>query len=191
MENFKKFIETIHELSVEEWVAFSNILTIKQFCKHDFFLQEGEICKYSGFVSIGLFRLYSIDSSGKEKIVQFNAENTFLTDCESYTNNKPSHYNIEALENSELVVFKNKDLENLCSVFPNFEKIGRRVTQDILAYYKEHINLILTHTPHERYNYLLLNKAELIQRVSVTHLAQFLGLTRETVSRLRGKTKSR
>lgn len=190
MDNFKKNIEKISTLKADEWAAFSEILTIKQFNKKELFLQEGQICKSSAFVLHGLFRFFTSDTNGNEKIFQFNTENTFLSDCESYVDNKPSDYNIEAIENSTLIVFKNRDLEKLCKTFPVFDKIGRQVTQDILSYYKEHMKLVMIKTPQERYDYLLSKNVDLIQRVSVTHLSQFLGLTRETVSRLRGKFKT-
>lgn len=190
MYDFKQYIETISKLSSDEWTAFSKILTIKNLNKKEFFLQEGQICKFSAFISQGLFKVYTIDTRGTEKIIQFNAKSSFLSDCESYLGNKPSDYNIEAIENSTLVIFQNKDLENLCKRFPVFDKIGRQVTHEILSYYKEHIKLVMTKTPQERYDYLLSNNADLIQRVSITHLSQFLGLTRETVSRLRGKFKA-
>jgi CRP/FNR family transcriptional regulator, anaerobic regulatory protein len=187
MDDFKQHIEKIAKLTEEEWTAFSRILTIKNLNRKEYFLKEGQICKSSAFISKGLFRIYSIDALGNEKIIQFNPENSFLSDCESYLSNKASDYNIEAIERSTLIVFNNADLEKLCKMFPVFDKISRQVTYEILSYYKEHLKLVMTKTPKERYDYLLANKAELVQKVSVTHLSQFLGLARETVSRLRKK----
>lgn len=190
MERFKQHISKIADLTETEWSAFHSMLSFVSLDKKQCFLNAGQICFSSAFISKGLFKLYTTDTQGNEKIIQFNIENTFLSDCESYLNKKPSNYTIEALENSELIVFKNADLELLCASFPVFDKIGRQVTHEILSYYKEHIQLLMTKTPQERYDYLMTNKPELIQRISVTHLSQYLGLTRETVSRLRGKIRA-
>ncbi len=187
MEIFRQHITKTADLTGQEWTAFSTILKSKSIAKKQLFLQAGQICYSSAFVVKGLFKLYAIDTQGNEKIIQFNIENTFLSDCESYINKNPSDYSIKALENSEIIAFKNTDLENLCIQFPVFEKIGRQVTHDILAYHKEHLKILLTMTPQERYEFLLTNRPNLLQRVSVTHLSQFLGLTRETVSRLPSK----
>lgn len=187
MDIIRRYIENIAKLSDEEWHAFEQILTVKEFAKKDRFLKQGQISNYSAFIAKGIFRMFTTDNEGNEKIVQFNSENSFLADCESYLNQNPTEYNIEAIENSTLVVFKNKELESLCHKHPIFEKIGRHVTHEILSYYKEHLKIVMTNSPQERYEHILANRSELIQRVSVTFLAQFLGLTRETVSRLRSK----
>lgn len=187
METFRQHITQIADLTEQEWRAFTRILNSQTIHKKQLFLQAGRVCYSSAFVVNGIFKLYTIDTQGNEKIIQFNFENTFLSDCESYINKKPSDYSIEALENSELIVYKNADLEKLCAQFPVFEKIGRQITHEIISDHKEHLKILMTMTPQERYEYLLANRPHLIQRVSVTHLSQFLGLTRETVSRLRSK----
>ena len=183
----KQYLNQISPLSNEEWTAFQSILKKEILSKKHFFLLQGEVCNRSAFVEKGLFKISLTDSKGNERIVQINPENTFISDCESYQQQKPSELTIEPLEDSEIWVFKNIDLQALCKNFPIFDKIGRQVTHQILSYYKEHINLLMTKTPQERYEYLLKHYPTLIQRVSVTHLSQFLGLTRETLSRLRGK----
>jgi CRP-like cAMP-binding protein len=188
IEILKNHIAAIAKITDEEWSSFSSILSPTLLNKKECFLKAGEYCKTSAFVSSGLFKLYTTDAEGREKIFQFNIENTFLSDCDSYLNKMPSLYTIEALEKSEIIVFKNIDLEKICAAFPVFDKIGRHITHEILSYYKEHIQLLMTHSPQERYEYLMTKRPYLIQRVSVTHLAQYLGLTRETVSRLKSNS---
>lgn len=131
MERFRQQMTKIANLTEQEWMAFLTILEPKTIPKKHLFLQAGQICHSSAFVVAGMFKLYTIDTQGNEKIIQFNIENTFLSDCESYTNQAPSDYSIEALEDAEIIAFRNADLEELCMQFPVFEKIGRQVTHDI------------------------------------------------------------
>lgn len=187
MELLRQYMTNISHLQEGEWNAFTKILRVQAVGKKQTFLKTGNICHASAFVASGLFKVYTTDSEGNEKIIQFNTENTFLCDCESYINKKPSAYTIEAVEDSHLLAFGNADLEKLYLTYPVFEKIGRHITQAILAYHKEHLNMLLTMSPQQRYEHISENHPQLLQRVSVTQLAQFLGLTRETVSRLRGK----
>lgn len=187
MQTLRNHITKLAPLTEKEWQAFTAILQPLTLIKRQTFLNAGSICYSSAFVVTGLFKVYTTDTQGNEKIIQFNREHTFLSDCESYLHKKPSDYSIEAVEDATIIVFKNTDLEKLCQTHSVFEKIGRQITHGILAYHKEHLKLLLTMAPAERYAYIVAHHPYLLQRVSVTHLAQFIGLTRETVSRLRGK----
>jgi len=187
MDNLRNALETTSKLSDQEWGNFLSITKIKQLDKGDYFLTSDKICQYSAYISKGVLRHFLIDTKGNEKITQFSMTGEFVSDCESYIQQKPSAYNIQALEPCEIVAFKNLDLQELSNKNPKFDKVGRQVTHQILSNYKEHLMLLLNYSPEEKYKYILDNKPELVLKVSVTYLSQFLGLTRETLSRLRGK----
>lgn len=187
MNELKNYIRQLSHLTDEEWVAFSSILKKEKLAKRELFLERGKICKTSAFIASGLFKLYTVDTRGNEKIIQFNGESSFLSDCESYIQQKPSGYFIEAMEDCEIIVFSNSGVELLCKEFSVFDKIGRHVTHEIMAYHKEHLRILMTLSPLERYEFMLSTNPRLVQRISVTELSHYLGLTRETVSRLRSK----
>jgi CRP-like cAMP-binding protein len=187
MDSLRKELEKIALLTDKEWDSFVAITKTKQLDKGEYFLTSDKICQYSAFAISGVLRHFLIDTKGNEKITQFSLAGEFVSDCESYIQQKKSNYNIQAIEKCELVIFKNFALQELSSQNSKFDKIGRQVTHQILSNYKEHVMLLLNYTPEEKYKYILHNKPALITNVSVTHLSQFLGLTRETLSRLRGK----
>jgi CRP-like cAMP-binding protein len=186
MDILKQILNKIQPLTEEEWTFFLSITQTKTLEKGDFFLEQGKICQSSAFILDGTIRHFMYDTSGNERIIQFSQKLDFVSDCDSYLAQKPTLYTIQAITKADIIVFKNMDLQNMSSRFPVFDKIGREVTHKILANYREHLALLMS-SPEERYTFMLDNKPELLQKISVTHLAQFLGLTRETVSRLRGK----
>ena len=119
----------------------------------------------------------------KEKIIQLYQDQDFIHDCSG----KPIEYAIQAIEDCNLLCTRNEDSEMLFTQFPVFEKSGRKMTEALMLKHKAHINLLLISNPEARYKQLQKTNPELIKRLSVTHLAQYLSLSRETISRIRGK----
>jgi CRP-like cAMP-binding protein len=187
MDILRKELEKTSLLTDQEWDKFLAITKTQVLDKGAYFLTNNNICQYSAFVVSGVLRHFLIDTKGNEKITQFSLTGEFVSDCESFMRQKPSECNIQAIEKCELVVFKNVSLQDLSNENSKFDKIGRQVTHKILSNYKEHLMLLLNYSPEEKYKYILDNKPELVANISVTHLSQFLGLTRETLSRLRGR----
>ncbi len=186
MENFIDTLNAIGELNNDEVfalqkvIAQSKILTLK---KGQFLWQYGDTPQIEVFVNLGLLRQYIIESNGNEKIIQVFKEQDLVHDCSG----KPIEYYIQAIEDSQLLCVKNKDSESLSTQFPVFEKIGRKMTETLMLKHKVHVNLLMISNPEERYKEIQKTNPDLIKRLSVTHLAQYLGLSRETLSRVRGK----
>ena len=96
-------------LSDEEMEIFCDLFRPKTILKKDFLLRKGEICKFEGFVTKGLFRVFHIDNNGDEQILYFAIENWWVADIDSFTNEQPSQLFIEALEDSEVLLISKKD----------------------------------------------------------------------------------
>jgi len=96
-------------------------------------------------------------------------------------------YSVQALEDCEVSYFKLMDVAHLYTEYPEFEKIGRIMMENNVSIHKDHLSLLMQYNPEERYKYILNNEPYLIQRLTVTHLAQYLDITRETLSRMRAK----
>src|SRR5689334_4396936 len=116
-------------LSGKETEAFCNLFQQKSIRKKDFFLREGEVCRFEGFVTKGLFRVFHIDENGVEHVLYFAIEDWWITDIDSFINERPSHLFIEALEDSEVLVISKKDKETAYSGIPRIEKLFRVMTQ--------------------------------------------------------------
>ena len=108
-------------------------------------------------------------------------------DCGSYVNNQPIDYHIQAIEDTEIIYFYLDDLKAIAEKSSVIERIGIKIAADFLNNHREHVTILMKFSPEERYKYLLTNKPELVQRISVTHLAQFLDISRETLSRMRAR----
>ncbi len=137
------------------------------------------------FVESGYLKCCLYNKDGKEINLQFALENTFITNLKSLRTGAPSEYTILAGEPSTLWTFDKEDLLRLYGLSPEIESFGRRLLESLLIAQEEHGNLFKLHTPLERYHYLVQHQPELIQRVSLSQLSSYLGIARETLSRIR------
>jgi len=155
--------------------------------KGDYIFTAGDMPPISVYVKSGILRHYVTDNNGNEKIIQFFMEEAFFDDCGSYVNNQPIDYHIQAIEDSEIIYFYLDDLKAIAEKSPVIERVGVKIAAAFLDNHREHVTILMKFSPEERYKYLLTNKPELVQRLSVTHLAQFLDISRETLSRMRAR----
>lgn len=190
MNNIIRTLNSFEPLSREETAALEQLSPfMKQASlrKGGYLFQEGDIPDKVYYLEKGLMRQFLTDSIGSEKIVQFHKEEDFVHDCICYAEQRPVDYSVQALEDCALTCFNLAEVEHLQADFPVFEKIGRKMLQGHISNHREHIALLMRYTPEERYKNILENAPELIRRISVTHLAQYLGVSRETLSRMRAK----
>ena len=183
-------IQKLEPLNNEQLKAIDHMRGIAHFKflkKGDYIFTRGDTPPISVFVADGMLRHFVSDNNGNEKIIQFFMEGAFFDDCGSYVNNQPIDYYIQAIEDSEIIFFYLDELKQLAEESPLIEKIGTKIAADFLKNHQEHLTILMKYNPEERYKYLITNKPEFVQRVSVTHLAQFLDVSRETLSRMRSR----
>jgi cAMP-binding proteins - catabolite gene activator and regulatory subunit of cAMP-dependent protein kinases len=167
---------------VEELVANCKSFTVQ---KGEFILQEGEICKHSFFVENGLLRQYSIDDKGKEHILQFAPENWFISDRESTFFNLPSNYFIQALENSTITQIDEDFIIQLSQQNKSFVEFNNKLLHNHIRHLQKRINLLLSATAEERYLAFIKIYPDILLRVPQTMVASYLGITPESLSRIR------
>ncbi len=178
-------------LSQKEIDSFCNLFDQKEVQKKHFLLREGQICKFEGFVTKGLFRVYHIDSNGFEQVLYFAQENWWITDIDSFTNETPSQLYIQALEDSEVLLISKKDKEFAYGNIPKIEKLFRIMTQ------KTHISLQrrmidnLSKTADQRYIDFIEKYPNLFQRLTNLQIAAYLGISHEFLSKIRRKIASK
>ena len=117
---FQEFTKKVL-LAEEEQELIKNYLTVKKIRKRQYLLQEGDVCKCVAFVEIGAMRLYRVNEDGSEHIVAFGLDGSFMTDLYSFLTNEPSTYNIDAIEDSELVLITDQQVMN-CEKYPQNTK---------------------------------------------------------------------
>ncbi|MBN8855196.1 MAG: cyclic nucleotide-binding protein [Sphingobacteriales bacterium 50-39] len=181
---YKKITEKI-SLSEEEFEVCKTLFTSRKVRKRQFMLQEGDVSRYQIFVNKGLLRSYTIDEKGTEHILQFALEGWWTADLYSFFTEEPSLFNIEALEDSEVLLITRPSWETLLEKLPVLERYFRILIQNSLIATQRRLMESLSETAEKKYLKFMKMYPESIQRVPQHMIASYLGITRETLSRLR------
>jgi CRP-like cAMP-binding protein len=179
---------------LEEFVSLNDdiksklesLVKVEQFEKDDFISKQGTVIKKMYFVESGLLRGFYYKGE-KEVINWFCVEGEFASSMYSFVSQKPSYENIQALEKTTLISISYQDLQQLYKTYPEFDKIGRLLTEQYYVELEERLISLQFMSAKERYEFLLQNEKYLLQRVSLGYLASYLGITQETLSRIRAK----
>jgi len=180
-------IEKHISLSEKEAETFCNLFQPKLVKRKSFLLREGEICKFEGFVTKGFFRVYHIDQNGFEQILYFAVENWWVTDIDSFTNERPSQLFIEALEDSEILIISKKEKEFAYENLPEIEKLFRVMTQKTHVALQRRMIHNLSKTAEQRYIEFSEKHPPLVKRLSNIQIAAYLGITNVFLSNIRKK----
>lgn len=183
-EPLRTHIEKIIPLTDEEYTFILSHFTTKKFKKHQFLIQEGEAVKYSYFVISGLLKLVYTEETGKQHIVSFAMEDWWESDYYAFFTETKATMSLECLEDTEVLCLTLENYQNLCD---NLQKMERFLLQKanfgFLGSQKRIISW-LTSNSKERYEQLIKQYPSLIQRVPKSLIAAYLGISRETLSRL-------
>ena len=178
------FIKSHVQVSSE--IALEKVITKEDFPKGYLLHREGNVCRKLFFIQTGLARIFYY-KDGKDITTSFVAENTFTTAVDSFFEQKPSRYNIELLEAGTVSWIGYDDLMQLFKESHAIERFGRMITTEFLKAYAERLTAIQFQTATERYQALQARHPNILSRVALGHIASYLGITQETLSRLRGK----
>ncbi|MDQ6845893.1 MAG: Crp/Fnr family transcriptional regulator [Bacteroidota bacterium] len=184
---FQSFTEKKISLTTEEKEAIKTYLLPKKLRKKQYLLQDGDVCKTIAFVEKGALREYSVDENGAEHIIQFAIEGWTISDMFSFLTGEPATYNIDAIEDSELVLISKSANEELMQRFHKYETYTRlQITGAYLAMQKR-LNSINTLSLEEQYLNFTTLYPNIVQRVPQHMIASYMGLQPETLSRIRRK----
>lgn len=186
----KKITETI-SITEEEFDYCKSLFLPKKLRKRQYLLQEGDVSKHTSFVEKGILRTYTVDDKGTEHILQFAQEGWWISDLYSFLTNEPSTYNTEALEDCELLLITKPSWDALLEKIPAFERYFRILIQNNLIATQRRLMGTMTESAEEKYLKLLKTQPDCVQRVPQHMIASYLGITRETLSRIRSQMASR
>ena len=150
-------------------------------------MQEGDVCKASAFIVKGAMRQYSVDDKGTEHIIRLSLENWWVTDRESIVTQKPSKYYIDAWEDTEILVASREDMANKILTIPVVAEAFRVMDYNHATALQNRVNAAISFSAEQRYEDLLKAYPEFIQRFPQHIIASYLGITKETLSRIRKK----
>ena len=184
-----QYLNSIHPLSEELNLHLSKILKSETFKKRSFILKDGEVNKNIYFIESGLARCYYL-KDGNEISSWFMKEGDVIISVQSFFHQKASYENIQALENLTVHYISYDELQFIFRNFLEFNFIGRVLTEKYYSLSEQRLYSLRMMRSHERYELMLENNPELIQRVPSVYLASYLGITKETLSRIRSQKVS-
>lgn len=185
MENYRTFLQEKAGLSEKEALEVTASLSTKVFRKGQFLLHAGEVCAYAFFVEKGLIRSYTIDEHGKEHIIQFGPENWLVTDRSSAYFNEPSDFSIDAIEDTTVVLIDASFISDTSSHYPTFMHNNNKALQNHIRQLQKRVNLLLSASAETRYLDFIRLYPDLTLRVPQWMIASYLGITPESLSRVR------
>lgn len=184
MHPLRKHIEKYSPLTDSEFEYILSHFTPKKFRKHQFLIQEGDIVHHEFFVLKGCIKSYMVNEEGKEYILQFAVEDWWISDFEAYNKHTPATLSIDCIEDSEVLVLSYENREKLCAELHQMERYCRKITNAGYVALQQRVLCLLSSTAKERYDKLLDQYPHLFQRVPKSVIASYLGVSRETLSRL-------
>jgi CRP-like cAMP-binding protein len=183
---FRKFNEKV-SLTAEEQEFLKQYLTPKRLRKKQYLLQEGDICKHLCVVEKGALKAYVLNETGEEHITAFALEGWTMGDLSSFIKAEPSTLNIDALEDCELVLISKSAHDELLQKMPKYETYFRKLMTDAYMALQKRTTNMISLPLEERYNALTLMYPNIVQRVPQHMIASFMGLSPETLSRIRSR----
>ncbi|HEX8019093.1 Crp/Fnr family transcriptional regulator [Mucilaginibacter sp.] len=187
-EIFKEYISQKTTLTEAEYAKIEAVCIYKKLRKRQYLLQEGDVWKYNAFITKGLVRFYSVDESGRENIVSFAKENWWTGDRASLLTGEPSKNNIDAIEDTELVLITKTNFDKLCQEIPALNDMVNAIINKSFITSQNRIHSAISFTAEQKYLDFVQRYPDLSLRVPQAMIASYLGITPETLSRVRKET---
>lgn len=184
-EIFENYITSLGSFTKEELALIRAQAIEKKIRRRQFLLQEGEVCRHKIFVTSGLLRTYRVKDDGTEHIMRFAAENSWSIDPESFNTQTPSKYNIEALEDSRVIMWSREAFMQLFVAIPALKQLSEKVMERSINENQNRIFMNISYTAEEKYEAFIRQCPDVFARVPLHMVASYLGVSRETLSRVR------
>ena len=172
------------KISMKEEVIINDLFKPLTLKPGEYFLEEGKLCRYVGFIERGLVRYYMNDN-GIEKTLYFNKEGEFVSNYQSFLPWQVSDTSIQAIEDTDLQVINYENLQQLYSKISEGEKLGRLAIENVFVSSLQHLKSFYKDAPAERYQQFLRSYPDLAQRIPQYHIASYVGIKAQSLSRIR------
>ncbi|MGZ3838598.1 MAG: Crp/Fnr family transcriptional regulator [Flavisolibacter sp.] len=172
-------------LTSEELETLQSLFTHRRFRKNQYILQQGEIARYETFVVKGLTRTYEVDDKGQEHVLFFGPEEWWTGDLYSFLSDLPTNYNVDCLEDTEVLQISKKNLDALYEKVPKINQYFRILFQNAFISTAQRVGASLSKSALERYQEFREKYPHIEQRIPNHQIASFLGITPQSLSRIR------
>lgn len=187
-QKLKDYFSQITYINDNEWKDFEHKLSVVTYNEGDIILREGQICNKVHFINSGIVRVYKIDN-GLEKNRTFFMSGFFATEYLSFITRKPSKEYLQVIKRAELVVIDYKHLNAMFDTYKNFERLGRLMAELLYQRLRVKIERYQNKSPEERYKEMLVNNPQYLDNIPHYHLASYLGIKPQSLSRIRKRLK--
>jgi CRP-like cAMP-binding protein len=181
---FRDHIEAVNPLTDEEFSYILSHFVTKKTKKHSFLIQEGDPVRYEYFVMKGCLKAYLVDDTGKEFIYYFAAEDWWITDREAFFNQEAATINIDCLEDCELLGITLENRQKLCAESRKYEHFLLVKSNKGYISLQKRLQMMIMGSAKDRYEHFIKNYPNLYDRIPKAFIASYLGVSRETLSRL-------
>lgn len=185
----KQYVHQLCAMDDAQWAQLIPLVTMKDYKRKEYFQREGRTCDWVGFIVQGCFRSVK-EQNGEERTFDFAVENEFVTDYYAILQQTPSVFDIIAVEDTLVAVMPAQPLLQLFNSHPAWQQFGRRVAENTCCYYQQRLLSAFFDTPLQRYRHLLNTWPDVVLRIPQHIIANYLGVTKETLSRIRRKMQS-
>ena len=182
-----QYIQKHIELTAEESTLYLSLFKHRKIKKRQFLFQEGDVCRYTSFVVKGCLRSFGIDKNGVEHVFQFAVENWWIGDLESFNRQTPSLLNVDALEDSEILMISREDSDLLYKTIPKYEHFTRILMENAFIAHQQRIIQNSCFSAAERYRFFKEKYPFFLQRLPQAQIASYLGVTPEFFSKMRSQ----
>jgi CRP-like cAMP-binding protein len=188
--NNKPLLDYINKyitLTVEEETILLSKIIYRSYLKDQYIVQQGDICKSANFIISGCTKTFYIDKEGQEHIVMFSIEDWWTSDLGSFITQTPADFNVQCLENTELIQFTFDNLEKLYAEIPKLERLFRKIVERAFVASQKRIIKNFSLTAKERYLIFKETFPKIEQRVPQYMIASYLGITKEFLSKIKSQ----
>lgn len=185
-EQLKRSLQQHVSLTDEEWDLCKHNFRPKRMLKRQFLLQEGDVCRELVFVEKGALYTYTLDLSGNKHVIRFAFDGWWMANLHSFFTGEPTRLNIEVLEDSELLMLDKKNHQILLEKIPAYERYHRIILQNAYVALQRRVENALGLTAEEKYERLIQESPAFLNRVPQNLIASYIGVSPETLSRVRG-----
>ncbi|MBH8557599.1 Crp/Fnr family transcriptional regulator [Hymenobacter negativus] len=182
---FEKYLLSKAAFTAGELQQIEAASVLRKLRKRQFLLQEGEVWAYYAFVASGCLRTYTVDAKGAEHILNFAVENWWTGDLQSLESGQPSGYNIDAVEDSTVVLIKHEQFEHLRQQIPALHEMVNGLLHRSFLVAQARIQTVISYSAEEKYRAFLQQYPAFALRIPQHMVASYLGMTTETLSRIR------
>ena len=181
------YINKFINLTVEEETILLSKIVNRNYLKDQYIAQQGDICKSVNFIISGCTKTFYMDLDGQEHIVMFSIEDWWTSDLGSFITQTPADFNVQCLENTQLIQFTYDNLEELYKEIPKLERLFRKIVERAFTASQKRIIRNFSLTAKERYQIFKKDKPKIDQRVPQYMIASYLGVTKEFLSKIKSQ----